>query len=328
MRHGGNVWQGERPSDWLDFSANLRPEGMPEWVKDALFRAADDARYYPDPEMKAARRGLAAYAGVDESMILPTAGGIEAIDFLLSLDRGRVLVDGPTFGEYDRRAAVSGRRCVRAGGVRAEKGDTRVICNPNNPTGEALSREEILNIHKTLSQNGARLLADEAFIDYCPENSVRGAVTESLCVAGSLTKILCVPGIRLGYVCADPDTVARLEQKALPWRINAFAAKIAEALPEHLDEIRKDAQLNARRREAFAETLRNMGAKVLPSRANFLLCGFGRDMTEAVRYLKSKHILVRECASFGLGAGWLRFAVRTEEENGLLAGELEKWLRS
>ena len=30
MKHGGNVWQGERPSEWLDFSANLRPEGPPD----------------------------------------------------------------------------------------------------------------------------------------------------------------------------------------------------------------------------------------------------------------------------------------------------------
>lgn len=328
MRHGGDVWQGEKPSDWLDFSANLRPEGMPEWVKDTLSRAADDVRYYPDPEMKAARQGLAAYAGVDESMILPTAGGMEAIDLLLSLDRGRVLVDEPTFGEYARRSVIRGRKCVRAEGVRAEKGDTRIICNPNNPTGETLSREELMIIHKTLSRSGARLLADEAFIDYCPENSVRGAVAEDLSVAGSLTKILCVPGIRLGYVCADPETVSRLGDKALPWRINAFAAKIAEALPEHLDEIRRDALLNARRREAFAETLGNMGVNVLPSGANFLLCSFGRDMTEAVKYLRNKHILVRECASFGLDADRLRFAVRTEEENELLAGELGKWLRS
>ena len=328
MRHGGNVWQGEKPSDWLDFSANLRPEGMPGWVRDALSRAAEDVRYYPDPEMKAAKRGLAAYAGVDENMILPTAGGMEAIDLMLSLDRGRVLVDGPTFGEYARRAAVHGRTCVRAEDNRAGKGDTRVICNPNNPTGNALSREELLKAHKTLSQSGARLLVDEAFIDYCPENSVRDAVPEDLSVAGSLTKILCVPGIRLGYVCAGPETVSSLEEKALPWRLNAFAAKIAEELPKHLDEIRRDALLNTRRREAFAERLRDVGADVLPSRANFLLCSFGHDMTEAIEYLKSRHILVRECVSFGLGTAYLRLAVRTETENELLAGELEKWLRS
>ncbi len=48
MKHGGNVWQGEKPSEWLDFSANLRPEGIPAWVKAALESAKAEARYYPD----------------------------------------------------------------------------------------------------------------------------------------------------------------------------------------------------------------------------------------------------------------------------------------
>ena len=46
MTHGGNVWQGEGPKHWLDYSANLRPEGAPEWVKSALLRNVDDARIH------------------------------------------------------------------------------------------------------------------------------------------------------------------------------------------------------------------------------------------------------------------------------------------
>ena len=91
MTHGGNVWQGDRPEVWLDFSANLRPEGLPEWVKRALLAGVERARYYPDPEMKRARAGLAAYAGVEPERILPTPGGAAAIDLALGLDAGRVL---------------------------------------------------------------------------------------------------------------------------------------------------------------------------------------------------------------------------------------------
>ena len=48
MRHGGNVWDEARPGDWLDYSANLRPEGTPEWVLETMRRAIVDTRYYPD----------------------------------------------------------------------------------------------------------------------------------------------------------------------------------------------------------------------------------------------------------------------------------------
>ena len=202
------------------------------------------------------------------------------------------------------------------------------ICNPNNPTGTAMSREEILNAYKCLKNSGCDFVVDEAFIDYCPEVSVRGDVKEGLATVGSLTKILCIPGIRLGYVCAGKEAILRLKRKALPWALNAFAARIAAELPEHLEEIRQDAYLNEYRRDLFCSLLEGLGARVQPSCANFLLCDFGRNMSDAVRYLKTRHILVRKCASFGLGANYLRLAVRTENENRLLTEELEKWLVS
>ena len=75
MRHGGNVWDEARPEDWLDYSANLRPEGTPDWVMETLRRAVTDTRYYPDRHMRMAREGLAAALGVGADCILPTAGG-------------------------------------------------------------------------------------------------------------------------------------------------------------------------------------------------------------------------------------------------------------
>ena len=58
MRHGGNVWDEAHPEDWLDYSANLRPEGTPEWVTETLRRAVTDARYYPDRRTRMGGEGL------------------------------------------------------------------------------------------------------------------------------------------------------------------------------------------------------------------------------------------------------------------------------
>ena len=224
MMHGGNVWQGDDPGAWLDFSANLRPEGMPEWVKRTIAKASENARYYPEITMRDARKGLAAYAGVTEDEILPTPGGMAAIDAVLSVGRGKVLIDRCTFGEYAARAAAHGRPCTAADEKTPLNEGTRVLCNPNNPTGEAHSREEVLAMHKALSDCGGELVVDEAFIDFCPEFSVRRDVRAGLTVVGSLTKILCIPGVRLGYVCGSKELIARLSESALPWQLNAFAA--------------------------------------------------------------------------------------------------------
>lgn len=323
MEHGGNVWAGGGPEGWLDFSANLRPEGPPDWVTRAMERAVHRARYYPERSMERARGGMAAYLGVAPENVLPTAGGIAAIDLALSLDRGRVLTSPPTFGEYARRARAHDRAAEEyAGPVRP--GDTVVLCNPNNPTGARVVAADVLRLAESVTMQGGTLLADEAFVDFCePGTTVRRHVREGLIVAGSLTKILGVPGARLGYVVAEARTVARMERLALPWTLNAMAAEIAAELGGHTGEVRADAQANALRRARFAAALEGLGAKPMPSAANFLLVDFGRDMTDAARRLREEGILVRTCESFGLGPNDLRLAVRTDGENERLIKAIE-----
>lgn len=321
MKHGGNVWEAGSPSDWLDFSANLRPEGTPGWVMRTMQAALDHARYYPDRAMRAARAGLAVYAGVPEACILPTAGGAAAIDACLLLHPGRVRTETPAFGEYAERAAAHGKAHARWDG-RFASGDLLMIGNPNNPTGSARSRADILALHQQARCSGAALAVDEAFIDFCPEHSVRRDVSPGLTVVGSLTKTLCIPGVRLGYVCAAPEVIARMERQALPWSLNMLAAAIAAQLPMHMEDIRRDAARNAQRRERLSGLLRAHGARVEPSQANFLLADFGRDMSGDVARLKERHMLVRTCASFGLGPNVLRLAVRTDAENDRLVDAL------
>lgn len=323
LRHGGNVWEGGDPSRWLDFSANLRPEGAPEWVMRTMRAALDDTRYYPDRTLAAARRGLAAYLDVPERCVLPTAGGAAAIDAVLARGRGAVHVFPVTFGEYAERAAAHGRETRIWQGTCA-RGDTVVLCNPNNPTGRGLSREAALEMHRQAAGMGGELIVDEAFIEFCPECSVCRRVAPGLTVVGSLTKTLCIPGVRLGYVCAEPEIVEALERRALPWPMNALAVAVAAELPRHKSEIASDAALNRKRRALLARLLEKLGAEALPSQSNFLLVNFHRDMTQAAAQLRERHILVRTCASFGLGPEYWRVAVKTQEENLLLCQTLEE----
>ena len=325
MIHGGNVWNTGDPSDWLDFSANLRPEGPPDWVLETLRSTLDTVRFYPDPEMKRARKGLAGYLGLPEECVIPTAGGTAAIDLALTRLTGRVYFREPAFGEYARRAKVHGRECAAWSGT-CGSGDTLILSNPDNPTGSVQEKETLLSLQRELHSAGAELIVDEAFIDYCPEYSLRDAVSPGLVIAGSMTKILGIPGVRLGYLCAEPETIRFLQEKTVPWSLGAQAAEIAARLPEHAELIRRDADTNRRRREQFAAQLERLGAEVMPSRSNFLLADFRRDMTETAEKLKGRGILVRTCGSFGLKSSFLRLAVRTETENGRLTAALEEIL--
>ena len=323
--HGGNVWQGESPDEFLDFSANLNPEGPPDWVQSAMAEGLARARYYPDVQCAAARRGMARHLGIPEDCLLVTAGGIEAAALAARLP-GRHRIAQPTFQEYGR---LCGRhRDVHREGLHEQplsRGDILWICNPNNPTGDAMSRNAVLALLERAEGAGARLVVDEAFIEYCPENTVIDAVQThpGLVVLGSLTKVLAIPGIRLGYIAADRDVTQRFREGLPPWRLNCVADAVAAALPGHRAEFEAIRRLNDERRAAFADDLRVLGAQVHPSDANFLLCDFGRDMRPAIEALKRKRMLVRPCGMFpGLNHGHVRLCVRTEAENARLVEAL------
>ena len=323
MKHGGNVWDDNSPAQWLDFSANLRPEGTTDWVMQVMEDALKDTRYYPDRKMKTARRGLAEWLGVEESHVLPTAGGAAAIDLMLSRRKGTVYTYPVTFGEYAERAGVHNRPCAVWQG-QCSPDDTVMLCNPNNPTGRCASRSDLMTICEKTTSLGSELVVDEAFIDFCPEQSVRHDVQQGLSVVGSLTKTLCIPGVRLGYVCAAPDVIRQLEQRSLPWSLSTLANAVASHLPEHREEIHADLLKNTARRGQLTALLEELQAEVWPSQSNFLLVDFKRDMTPVAEWLKTQGILVRTCASFGLPPQFLRLAVKTENENAVLIQALRE----
>ena len=323
MKHGGNVWDDNMPAQWLDFSANLRPEGTPEWVMQVMENALKDTRYYPDRAMKEARKGLAEWLDVPENHVLPTAGGAAAIDLILSKRTGTVYTYPVTFGEYAERAGVHKRPCDVWQGQCGQH-DTVMLCNPNNPTGRCTERSCLMTIFEEARVSGGELVVDEAFIDFCPEHTIRHEVQEGLSVVGSLTKTLCIPGVRLGYVCAAPDVIQQLEQRALPWSLCTLANAVASELPKHRKEIQADLLRNTARREQLKTLLEELQAEVGPSKSNFLLVDFKQDMTPVADWLKTQGILVRTCASFGLPPQFLRLAVKTENENAVLIKALRE----
>lgn len=329
--HGGDVWQGGSPGDYLDFSANLNPDGPPEWVRAAMREGLEAARYYPDPRARAATAGLSAFLNLPEACLLPTSGGIEAAALTAALPvAGEPVVAQPTFQEY-------GRLCGRFRSVwredlddyKPQPGDCLWLCNPNNPTGDALPRAAVCALLARVEAAGGRLVVDEAFIDYCPEHTVRDLVAAhlALVVLGSLTKALAIPGVRLGWMAAHPSLIEWARARQTPWRLNCVAAAVAAALPGHEADFEAIRALNARRREAFAAALTDIGAKVHPSDANFLLCDFGRDMRPAADGLRAHKILVRPCGMFpALTPAHLRLCVRREAENGQLIAALAQAL--
>lgn len=344
MSHGGNVWFSGAPDQWLDYSANIRPGGAPEWVRRALEEGMKNAAYYPDPEMRRAKSALAEYLDMPKAWVLPTAGGISAIDMASHLSSGTVFTFSPCFEEYKRqslnrpgkvssipvlrgREILSPAECARG---RLEKGCLAYLCSPMNPVGAAFDPSDILSLLREVESAEGYLAVDEAFVAYCPHRSVRHLIADHprLMVLGSMTKILGIPGVRLGYFLAQEEIIGQLKRFQLTWELNCFAEQVACALPGHGAEIEADARENARRREEMRGALQDLGCFVYPSEASFLLTDLNRPAAPVMAYLKARGILTRWCTDFeGLEDGrHLRLAVKDDSSNRRLIETLQEAL--
>jgi len=332
--HGGNVWEGSSPEKWLDFSANLRPEGAPDWVYTAISEGIKNLGYYPDPQMRLARASVAEYLDLPEEYVWLTAGGISAIRMTDELETGEKILLTPCFSEYEQFSRGKIRKVCLLNEKREIKSPDEALdqqltekclvwlCNPMNPIGIAFDLGIIENVLRMTEAVHGYLAVDEAFIEYCSGKSARSLLRDhsSLIITGSMTKVLGVPGIRLGYVCAAPETLNKIKANQITWELNCCAESIACDLPNHRREIEADAVLNAARREDLRAGLETLGFYVYPSEASFLLLYTDLNAEKLISEMKKHNILIRSCISFdGLADGHhLRIAVKDTASNAIL----------
>ena len=335
-----------RPDSFLDFSANINPLGPPE----AALAAGAEALYgeagrYPDLHYTELTAALARYLGVPASTVLPTNGGAEAL-FLAARAAvegpgRRAIVLEPTFSEYAVAARAAGFEVLgvvvrrREMGFRLDLAALREVlqewddvglvflCNPNNPTGDAVARRDVLRVAEMAREAGAVLVVDEAFADFAPELSVVAETDEGLYVARSFTKFFAVPGLRLGcLVCREPERVRAFQPS---WPVNAVAAAVGIAAAHDEDFAGATLAEVALRRGELYDALGGLaGISVYPGAANFL---FARGPEGLAERLARRGVLVRGCEPFeGLGPGFFRVAVRGAPENERLVEELRSVL--
>ena len=197
------------------------------------------------------------------------------------------------------------------------------LCNPNNPTGAYLSAAEIAALLPAAPD--ALWVLDEAYRPFVadPWPSARLIERGNVALLRSLTKDCALPGVRLGYLLAGPDVIARVAAAQPPWSVSAAAIACGLAA---LDDGRHVARTTAALRgEAIrlAGRLAGQGWRVLPSATHFMLIEVGDAAGARATLLRQHRIQVRNCASFGL-PGFIRVAARLPEENDRLVSAMSR----
>ena len=314
FEHGGFVYDSDgRQRNVLDFSANINPLGIPPSVRAAIEDNLGGIAHYPDPRARALKSAIASRYSIDVENIAVFNGAAEFFYVYFNIiSPSAIYIPTPTFGEYERAARAAGLRINFA-----ERESNVVVCNPNNPTGELHSIDEIMNL--TREHN---VIVDESFIDFVDDDrSVKKFVArnENLIVVQSLTKIFAIPGLRLGFAIADRNLIERLEQSKDVWNVN-YLAQIAgvAALGDEKYLERTRQWIEVERRYVFDRLRAIDGIEVFEPSANFVLMKFAtaERARRTIERLKAHDILIRSCENFrGLDARCIRMAIRLRAEN-------------
>jgi histidinol-phosphate aminotransferase len=186
------------------------------------------------------------------------------------------------------------------------------LCNPNNPTGQYLSREEV---RKILSMaKDSLVILDEAYIAFTEDTwaSVDLIDWGNLVILRSMTKDYALAGLRLGYAVAAESIISVLKRVRPPWNVSSVAQAagvFALKADGYLDMCGRKIK---EAKEFLVKELSGLGLSPLPSQANFFLVKVG-DAARFRQALLKKGILVRDCTSFGL-SGYIRLAPRSMAE--------------
>ncbi|MFB6194970.1 MAG: aminotransferase class I/II-fold pyridoxal phosphate-dependent enzyme [Haloplanus sp.] len=318
---------GASDASLLDFSANTNPD-RPSGVVSVYESAYAAATRYPGDDYADYRTAAGAYLGCEPLNVVPTAGGIAALRlaFEVTLDSDdAALLPKPSFGEYEREVRLQGVDPTfvaydRILGTDPTGYDAVVVCNPNNPTGDAYPRADLLSYAEQCRAADTVLIVDEAFLDFTDRRTLAGE--PGVVVVRSLTKIFGLPGLRAGMAVATDDLRERLDAARPAWGLSTPAAAVGayclrrtKFVAETRDRVRSERR---RMRDAL-----DPAYDVYPSEAPFLLLDVGdRAVSDVIDRARRDGIVIRDATTFRDLDSHVRVAVRRPHENDRLLDTL------
>lgn len=331
MIHGGDIY---RYPDMIDFSSNCNPFGPPQRVQDAICRAAGQIGHYPDVQCSLLRDALSAKLHVPGAWIFFGNGAAEVIfAAVTALKPKKALLPAPTFAEYAQALETVGceiqyEQTAEADGFAlpmdfaeqiTEDIDMVFLCNPNNPTGNLLSREETERVIRRAGALDCTVVLDECFLDFVEnpdEFSMLGelAAYPHVILLKAFTKLYAMAGVRLGYgISSNPAIIEKLERSVQTWNVSSLAQAAGLAALAEDAYVRESLTTMRAERAYLLQALEKLGCRTYASQANYI---FFRGETTLGEKLRAAGFLVRDCSNYaGLGKGYYRVAVRLHEDN-------------
>ncbi len=327
---------GIRIADVVRFDHNTSPFTS-EWAAPIAMPVAAHLNEYPAASYRPLRDAAASYLGTATETVVPGAGVDEIIlliakAFLGVGKRATALV--PTYSLYEIATLQMGAEFLtipfepptfgvpsRALGEAAETSDVTWLCVPNNPTGHRIGDDEIAAVVR--SAKGI-VIIDAAYAEFSGDHWAPWISRyDNLIVCTTMSKAFGLAGLRVGFAMASPDVALALDGVRPPGSIASVSAAIAESALRTPQRMERHVEQILRERTRFAEALSSCGAAPVRDMAtNFVLCEIGPSAAVIADDLMAEGLVVRRFPEDGGLASFLRFTVRSEQENARLIDAL------
>ena len=342
-RYGG-YW---RFPDLKDFCYLVNPYFPPQKMIEEM------KAYYVDllsqyPSGQDTQRLLAGKMfGIEEENVIVGNGASELIRGLAKVVDGTFGLAFPTFNEYPE--SIGYDRVIKFYPANnnfaynsadlielAKKSDNLLLINPDNPSGNFISKNELINLADKLLKIQKYFILDESFVDFSTNGEKESMITQeildkypNLIIIKSISKSYGVPGLRLGVlVTSNVKLLKKIEEELTIWNINSYGEFFLQIIGKYKKDYLKASMQIANERDRFYQSLKGITyLEVLYSQANyFLLKVVNRfSATELAEILLDRYnIFIKDLSGkIGFDDGeYIRIAVRNYDDNEYLINAL------
>jgi histidinol-phosphate aminotransferase len=337
-RQGRQGTEAEKDPKIYDTLAKLANNENSWGPSESVMKAMTDAwkyanRYgYPDGGIVEA---IAAHHGLKPENVMIGAGSgeiLKVIDDTFLVYHKKVVGVDPTYESVYRFATNSKADAIRVpllkdhrmdipGIIRATKMNYRdvgfvYICNPNNPTGNIIPKQEIKLLLDSIPGD-VPVLIDEAYHHFVASPDYATSVPyvaegRPVIVTRTFSKVYGLAGMRLGYGVGPKELIEKMRPFAISYGVNAIVRYGGVAALKDTAYENKIRQMTVALRSRTTKELSDWGYEVIPSETNFFMVDVGRDVTPVAEEFKKRGVLVGR--KFPPMNNWLRVSVGTEPE--------------
>lgn len=332
-------------SNVIKLASNENPLGPSPDAVVAIREIGEKVYLYPDGACHYLRQAVADHLRLTPAHLIIGNGSDEILKLIaeayLEPDDEIIMAD-PSFSEYEFVARVMGAGVVKVptrdfrhdleamAGKITERTKLIFVCNPNNPTGTIVSRQEVEAFLSKVPP-GVVVIFDEAYHEYVSDAGYPASLEyiengrSNVIVLRTFSKIYGLAGLRVGYGVAVPEVIAWINRAREPFNVNIVAQAAALAALKdqlHVDHSRR---VNEEGKSYLYGRFDEMGLSYVPTEANFILVNVRADSRQVFREMLQEGVIIRTGDIFGLDQ-WIRVTIGTRRQNQRFADTLDRVL--